>query len=78
MKLIQAWTMSLRKHGHKAFILVADGKQVRERLWAIGERRWTCYQKKNLPPALRCAFNKEKMPLPELDYSGETLYLLGW
>lgn len=78
MKLIQGWVLALRRLGHEAFILVADGHNVRERLYAIGERRWTGYQSKNLHKNMRTEFNREKMPLPELDYTGKTMYLLGW
>lgn len=78
MKLIQGYVLALRKLGHEAFILAADGYNLRERLHAIGERRWTAFQKKNLSQNLRTMFDKDKMPLPELDYSGKKLYLLGW
>lgn len=78
MKLIQGYVLALRRQGHAAFILAADGHNVRDRLHAIGERRWTAFQKKCLSSSLRTPFKKDKMPLPELDYSGKTLYLLGW
>lgn len=52
--------------------------QVRERLWAIGQRRWDTYQRKKFAPPYRQAFKKHLMQLPELDYSGATKYLFGW
>lgn len=79
MQLIQGYVEALRELGHAAFIVAADGAEVRSRLWAIGERRWTAYQKKHiLQESNRTPFDKSKMPLPELDYTGDTLYLLGW
>lgn len=58
MKLIQGYVLALRKLGHEAFILAADGYNLRERLHAIGERRWTAFQKKNLSQNLRTMFDK--------------------
>lgn len=78
MALLQGFIQCLQEKGHAAALLVADGAEVRERLLAIAERRWVGWNVKNLAPELRKAFNPDKVKLPELNYTGEKLYCVGW
>ena len=53
--------------------------QVREQLLHIGKVRWAGFMKKHGLLSKNRQFNKKKFPLPQdLDYSGQTLYLVGW
>ena len=51
---------------------------MREHLLHIGKQRWTSFMKKHNLLTKMKRFNKDKFPLPDLDYSGEKLYLVGW
>ena len=78
MDLLQGYVLALQRLGHSAVLVYTTGDDVRKRLWVIGKRRWDGYQIRNYPIALREAFVEGKMPLPELDLSGKTVYIIGW